>query len=641
MAAIFLSYAREDRRFAETLARVLGKTEHIVWWDRRIDGGDEFSMQIEAELDKSDIVLVAWSKNSVKSRWVRDEAAVGGDRGILIPLTIDGSTPPMGFRQFHTLDLKDWKPGKRDQRTAELLHSIERRLKGKANASAPAARLLQPKLPFWLSGKRGWSVAAALCLALVLAAYLFFKRDVDSSAPIVAVAAADNNASSRSLADDLFIKLGSLQSTNADALQLVAQGSDTNANLRFTVGQRSMDGRAQASVALLGDNGGLLWSRDFQQEQGTEGDLRQQVAYSAALVLACASDALAPGHKELNTTTLKLYLTGCARLFDGFAADPRPLVDTFGKVTREAPDFAAAWAKLLIAETYLWLQSQGDPALSERLKSDIREARKLNPTMAEAYVAEAWMQDLSQINRWFPLSKAAVDKNPFNAFALTEHSNDMFQVGRLQEGVTLARRAVEADPLAPRVRGGLISALTNAGEIQAARDVLRESERLWPNTSSLYRSRLSLAAKSGDATEALDLLQSGRVSRQYIAPGMRSFLEARVDPTPAKIDHAIEEARAAARRWPEDYFETLAEFGRKEELIKALSGFDPGAFPGPAVVFRPKFEFLRKDIRFMRIASRWGQFDYWRKSGNWPDFCFEPSLPYDCRVEAAKLRRAS
>lgn len=27
----------------------------------------------------------------------------------------------------------------------------------------------------------------------------------------------------------------------------------------------------------------------------------------------------------------------------------------------------------------------------------------------------------------------------------------------------------------------------------------------------------------------------------------------------------------------------------------------------------------------------------WLKSGEWPDFCFEPDLPYNCKAEAAKL----
>jgi hypothetical protein len=72
MGRIFLSYCREDRGYAESLARVLESAGHTVWWDRHIDSGEEFAAEIEAELNKSDVVLVAWSTLSVKSRWVRD-----------------------------------------------------------------------------------------------------------------------------------------------------------------------------------------------------------------------------------------------------------------------------------------------------------------------------------------------------------------------------------------------------------------------------------------------------------------------------------------------------------------------------------------------------------------------------------------
>jgi hypothetical protein len=42
------------------------------------------------------------------------------------------------------------------------------------------------------------------------------------------------------------------------------------------------------------------------------------------------------------------------------------------------------------------------------------------------------------------------------------------------------------------------------------------------------------------------------------------------------------------------------------------------------------------DPRFMDVAFRSGMLTYWRKSGQWPDFCDDPKLPYDCRREAAK-----
>ena len=84
MGQVFLSYAREDRRFAEKLAQVLEEAGQVVWWDRHIEGGHEFSADIEAALERSDVVVVAWSATSVKSRWVRDEAAAGGDTGAAV-----------------------------------------------------------------------------------------------------------------------------------------------------------------------------------------------------------------------------------------------------------------------------------------------------------------------------------------------------------------------------------------------------------------------------------------------------------------------------------------------------------------------------------------------------------------------------
>jgi hypothetical protein len=39
----------------------------------------------------------------------------------------------------------------------------------------------------------------------------------------------------------------------------------------------------------------------------------------------------------------------------------------------------------------------------------------------------------------------------------------------------------------------------------------------------------------------------------------------------------------------------------------------------------------------MALAVKWGFAAYWRSTGQWPDFCSAPNLPYDCRAEVAKL----
>ena len=175
MGAIFLSYAREDRAFVERLARVLEQAGHDVWWDRHIDGGEEFATEIEQALDKADAVLVAWSQLSVQSRWVRDEAAVGGDSGRLVPLTIDGSRPPMGFRQFHTLDLSGWKGSSRDDRTEELLRSVDRRLQSNDGSQAvrPQHKPKPRRALVWVD--HPWAIAVVAAAILVIAAVVIFR----------------------------------------------------------------------------------------------------------------------------------------------------------------------------------------------------------------------------------------------------------------------------------------------------------------------------------------------------------------------------------------------------------------------------------------------------------------------------------
>ena len=103
--SVFFSYARADRARVEPIIRTLEAEGFDVWWDGRLQTGARYARDIEQALTTADVVVVAWSRASVESDWVRDEAAHGRDRGRLAPILLDNVEPPLGFRQYQTTDL--------------------------------------------------------------------------------------------------------------------------------------------------------------------------------------------------------------------------------------------------------------------------------------------------------------------------------------------------------------------------------------------------------------------------------------------------------------------------------------------------------------------------------------------------------
>ncbi len=111
--SVFVSYSRADQKRAMPVIGALEQAGFRVWWDGLLEGGDNFLPTTDAALEAADAVVVLWSKVSVDSHWVRDEATSGRDRHCLVPLSLDGVQPPLGFRQFQVIDLAKWN-GKPD-----------------------------------------------------------------------------------------------------------------------------------------------------------------------------------------------------------------------------------------------------------------------------------------------------------------------------------------------------------------------------------------------------------------------------------------------------------------------------------------------------------------------------------------------
>ena len=105
---VFISYASADRPRVVPLVEALQQKGWSVWWDRTIPPGKTWDQVIASALDKARCVVVVWSKESVASDYVKEEAEEGKRRGILVPARIDEVIIPFGFRRIQAADLVGW-----------------------------------------------------------------------------------------------------------------------------------------------------------------------------------------------------------------------------------------------------------------------------------------------------------------------------------------------------------------------------------------------------------------------------------------------------------------------------------------------------------------------------------------------------
>ena len=200
MAHIFISYARGDRPTVEKLASALESAGHSVWWDRHIRGGAAFAKDIEAQLQKADAIVVAWSAAANQSDWVKDEAVFGRDKGVLIPIRLDDSETPLGFRQYQTLEFEKWRGEPNAPEFAALVDAVA----DLSGAERPQHNAAPPSLLVRLRTDPRFWAAAGLVLALLVSS-VFLLRNGPAPEAVAGGAAEDEMRAERGAAPSIAI----------------------------------------------------------------------------------------------------------------------------------------------------------------------------------------------------------------------------------------------------------------------------------------------------------------------------------------------------------------------------------------------------------------------------------------------------
>ena len=140
MSDVFISYFHQDRPHAEVVARALEAEGLSVWWDRTIPAGRTFDQVIEEALNAAKVVMVLWSRGSVESRWVLNEAEEAAARNILVPVFIEEDVRiPLAFRRIQAANLVGWDGSHEAPVFHDLAASLAQRIGGR-----PGSRPQQP-----------------------------------------------------------------------------------------------------------------------------------------------------------------------------------------------------------------------------------------------------------------------------------------------------------------------------------------------------------------------------------------------------------------------------------------------------------------------------------------------------------------
>jgi len=145
MADIFLSYSRLDLPRAREFERALEGYGWNVFWDRELLPGEDFRRAIGHELKQAHCVIVLWSRTSVDSEWVIDEAEAGKQNGRLVSVRIDDVEMPLGFRQLQAATLVDWLGDVEHAEFQLLIRRLHTLVPKHDPASAPAERVAKPE----------------------------------------------------------------------------------------------------------------------------------------------------------------------------------------------------------------------------------------------------------------------------------------------------------------------------------------------------------------------------------------------------------------------------------------------------------------------------------------------------------------
>ncbi len=642
--SVFLSYSRTDLERARPVIALLEAAGFDLWWDGRLEGGENYLATTENRLESADCVAVLWSQTSVASHWVRDEAQRGRERGCLVPLSLDGTMAPLGFRQFQLLDISGWSGDPGDALAGRILAAVRART-GQGNAvneppvpfmvpppaAAPAAGLAVSRrsliiggatlaggaglVGLWQSGLLGSSEAKAISMVVLPFANLtgdvskaWFSNGLSNELRAVLV----RNPRLRVAAPT---SSGAIESEDEFA---IGRKLGVDHILRGSVQRDETQMRVSAELVAVA-NGEVQWGESYDRALedvfAVQSEIAQTVAVALVAEFAGASEAerAAEAQQQIggtsNVTAYEAYLRGHA-LYDvsaGIESDRNALVQ-FDAAIAADPDYAMAHAMRATMLSGIANATSDGAEVRQLYGEAIASAKRaiaLEDRLAQGHLALGFALSNGELKpaAAMPHYRAAEKLAPGDADALRQVATFYAYGAEHDIAARMIARVIELDPLNARAfrSAGFIALFAHDYPV-----VITQMQRALELNPSLVSAQYAIAIArlmQGDPAAALAAASQEPVPQFALTI---SAIAAHRMGDSAKADAAYGQLIAeygGATLYQQA--QVLAQRGQSAEALARLEAAYAKRDPGMLLASNdPLLDPLRGEARFKDLLSR-------------------------------------
>jgi TolB-like protein/Flp pilus assembly protein TadD len=527
---VFMSYASQDAGVANAIIESLEQHGLRCWIaPRDVVPGSLYADEIVRAINDTKVVVLVLSEHAVVSPHVGKEIErASSKRRRIIAFHTDSAPLTRAFEYF--LSESQWidvAPEGTDAAVAKLVEAVRLHLDPSSVAESHVHSHLPVASPATAAPRTKWVAAAGIVAALLLVlAYFVFdhlwlsKKVAEENS---AVAPATHAVPEKSVAVLPFVDMSEKKDqeyfsdglseelidmlTKTPELRVPARTSSfyfkgkqtTIAEIAKSLGVANvLEGSVRKSGNTLRitaqlirvDSGYHVWSETYDRQLDDIFKIQDEIAGAVvkALKVSLLEGGVPRATPTSNTEAYTLYLQGQAIGNNAAqSADVERAIDHLQRALKFDPMFARAWAALAGWRifNYSYFTNGNYQQVLAEARYAAQLALNLDPNLSDAHAA---MGDVYSLEWNWKAAEAEINKavalDPGNATVLGSASQIAQTLGRFEEALQLAQRALALDPLGEWTDVGSTSLAS--GRLAEAEAAYRRALDFAPTTSQLH-----------------------------------------------------------------------------------------------------------------------------------------------------------